>query len=241
MAEIGTSISPLETYHIAEWKKSGGVDYLGPLLKPLNIRPKAFVLDLGCGSGYVNAYLSRDSRVRINVGLELAPDTLELARKLAIDCAVNRIHWICGGAEDLPFSSGAVDHLICRAVLPYTILPRAISEISRVMAHGGSVLLLLHPWTLYARKISLRPSKWKTSLALLMILAFGVIFHFTGLLFRPRFGHWRISETFQTLSRTTKLLRQGGFSIYKVQLRPEFLVYAAKIAHHPECEAPPTP
>jgi ubiquinone/menaquinone biosynthesis C-methylase UbiE len=213
---------------LAEWKKSSGDAYLARILEPLNVRPGAVVLDVGCGSGYVSAYFSREKSVRRNLALELVPETLRLARELSAGRTGHAVHWICGRAEALPLPSGSVDHLVCRVALPYTVIPRAVAEISRCLAPEGSVLFLLHPWKLYATKLSLDPRKWMTSAALILILLTGVIFHWTGLLVRPRLGRWRIGETFQTLSRIQKLLGQHGLSVSGTQSRPEFVVYAVK-------------
>ncbi len=166
--------------------------------------------------------------MRRNLALDLVPPTLRLARELSAGQAQGPIDWICGRAEQLPVASGSVDHLVCRAVLPYTAIPCAVAEISRSLSDAGSVVLLLHPWTLYARKLSLHPRAWKADVALLLILMTGVICHFTGVLFRPRLGRWRIGETFQALSPTRTLLRQHGLSIYQVQSDPEVVVYAVK-------------
>jgi ubiquinone/menaquinone biosynthesis C-methylase UbiE len=216
------------SYHLAEWRKSGDKAYLTSMLEPLDVKPGAVLLDVGCGSGYVSVYFSREKRVRRNLALDLVPQTLRLARELSAGRAQGPIHWICGQAEHLPVGTSSADHLVCRVVLPYTAITQAVSEISRSLSDGGSVLLQLHPWTLYARKLSLNPRKWKTSMALMLILLTGVIFHFTGVLFRPRLGRWRIGETFQTLSRMRTLLRRHELSIYKIQLQPEFIVYAVK-------------
>lgn len=224
-----TTLVTGDTYHIAEWKKSGGDAYLSTLLAPLNITSNAVALDVGCGSGYVSTYLSRDGRVRSNFGLELALETLQLARNLANGRAQVSVNWISGRAEELPLRTASVDHLICRAVLPYTRIQSAVSEMSRVVADGGTVLLLLHSWRMYASKISLNPRKWKNSAVLVLILLLGFVFHVSGWLLRPHFGRLRIGETFQTLSRMRRLLRQYGLVIYKVQLQPEFLVYAIKL------------
>ncbi|HYU01312.1 MAG TPA: methyltransferase domain-containing protein [Gemmatimonadales bacterium] len=216
------------SYHLAEWRKSSNNAYLTRLLEPLDVKPGAVVLDVGCGSGYVSAYFSRDKTVRRNLAVDLVPQTLRLARELSLERAQGPIQWICGQAEQLPVGTSSVDHLVCRVVLPYTAITRAVAEISRSLSDGGSVLLQLHPWTLYARKLSLNPRKWKTSIALMLILLTGVIFHFTGVLFRPSVGRWRIGETFQTLSRMRALLRRHELSIYRIQSHPEFLVYAMK-------------
>jgi SAM-dependent methyltransferase len=215
-------------YHLAEWRKRSDKAYLTSMLEPLDVKPGAAVLDVGCGSGYVSAYFSHDKRVSRNLALDLVPQTLRLARALPTGQAQSPIHWICGQAERLPVGTSSMDHVVCRVVLPYTAVPSAVSEISRSLSDGGSALLQLHPWTLYARKLSLHPRKWKASIALVLILLVGVIFHVTGVLFRPRLGRWRIGETFQTLSRMRILLRRHELSIYKAQSQPEFILYALK-------------
>jgi SAM-dependent methyltransferase len=216
------------SYHLAERKKSSGRAYLASILAPLNVRPGAAVLDVGCGSGYVSTYLSQDQNVRRNLALDLVPDTLRLARELSAGGAARAVHWICGRAEALPVPSGSVDHLVCRVVLPYTAIPQAIAEISRSLSTQGSALLQLHPWTMYTTKLSLHPRKWKASVAVILTLLVGGLFHLTGVLLHPRLGRWRIGETFQTVSRMRKLFTQHGLCIYRVQSQPEFILYVVK-------------
>jgi hypothetical protein len=62
----------------------------------------------------------------------------------------------------------------------------------------------------------------------MLILLTGVIFHWTGILMRPKLWRWRIGETFQTLSRFRKVLGQHGLSVASAQSEPEFIVYAVK-------------
>jgi SAM-dependent methyltransferase len=218
------------SYHLLEWRKSSGSAYLATILEPLHLRAGAVVLDVGCGSGYVSAYLSHDPRVRENLALDLVPETLRLAQELTAGRTKGAVHWTCARAEALPVRSGSVDHLVCRVVLPYTAIPQAIGEVSRSLSEQGSALLQLHPWRMYARNLSLHPGQWRRSVALILILITGVIFHMTGTLLRPRLGRWRIGETFQTVSRMRKLLGQHGLSIYRIQLQPEFILYVVKAA-----------
>src|SRR5438034_5481285 len=70
------------SYHLAEWRKSSNNAYLTRLLEPLDVKPGAVVLDVGCGSGYVSAYFSRDKTVRRNLAVDLVPRSEEHTSEL---------------------------------------------------------------------------------------------------------------------------------------------------------------
>jgi ubiquinone/menaquinone biosynthesis C-methylase UbiE len=215
-------------YQLAEWEKSNKTEYLSWLLGPLDVTSGGTVLDLGCGSGYISAYLVRVAAPSAFLAIDYDLETLRLAKRLTGARASGLIRWACGCAEEIPVVTASVDHIVCRGVLQLTDVPRAIDEMARVLRENGTLLLLLHSWRFYMRQLSLRPRKWRASCAALAVLAAGLVFHWTGLFFRLRVGRRQVTESFQTGSRTRKVLARHGLQVYREESRPEFLVYARK-------------
>jgi ubiquinone/menaquinone biosynthesis C-methylase UbiE len=95
------------------------------------------VLDLGCGTGR-NLPLY-DGRVRV-VGLDPCLETLQAARRRAA-----AVPLVLGAAERLPFRAAAFDAVVsglvfCSVEEP----PRALAEVRRVLAPGGTLRMLEH-------------------------------------------------------------------------------------------------
>ena len=107
------------------------------------LRSGARVLELGCGAGtYVRLLGKRGHSV---VGLDYSLPTL--FRASAAD--PGRLgRYVAGGADTLPFASGAFDAVICIGVLQaLERLEPVIGEIARVLAPQGIVLVeTLNPW-----------------------------------------------------------------------------------------------
>ncbi len=209
-----------------EWLERSDGSYVPSLLSPLGIKDKSTFLDLGCGSGYVNAYLASRHTLRHNLGLELEMETIRLAQRLNDN--VKSISWICASAEAIPLQGATVDHTVCRAVLPYVVVSRVVAEIARILRPGGTVVFLLHSWTFYLRWLSLYPPNWKRSLSGLLHFFLGIWFNLTGRQIRIRLGGNLLGQTFQTEFRMRKLFKKYGIKLYKAVHGPEFLIYAAK-------------
>src|SRR5437899_7146962 len=58
------------------------------------------LLDLGCGTGQLTIPLA--SLFEEAVGLDLEPEMIQEAERVAREAGVGNIQWICGAAEDLP-------------------------------------------------------------------------------------------------------------------------------------------
>jgi SAM-dependent methyltransferase len=93
-----------------------------------NVPPGAFVVDVGCGSGWVlGEHVARGGR---GVGAEVDPACLATARAHGLDV-------VRAPAEDLPFETGSADAVVFAGVLPFTDEDRAFAEIARVLRPGG--------------------------------------------------------------------------------------------------------
>ncbi len=99
------------------------------------------VADLGCGTGTLTIAVGErlpDARV---VGVDGDPKILDLAR--AKDGS-DRIEWVEGLADNLPFAGGEVDVLVVTLVfhhLPLGIKKAALAEARRVLRPGGRLVV----------------------------------------------------------------------------------------------------
>lgn len=214
-------------YHLKELAEHHSHAYLGPLLSPLQIRDETVVIDLGCGSGYINAYCATVKTLQNNIGLEFDFATLRLAREANV--AQPSIRWLCASAECIPLGAETVDTVVCRVVIPLVDINQVVAEIGRILKPGGMALLALHDWKFYLRWLSFDPRNWKKSAAGLLHFLLGIWFNLTGNLIRPKYKGHRIGQTFQTVFRMRRLLASHGMKIKSVSHKVEFLIYVIKI------------
>lgn len=119
----------------------------GPVLDSLPLNEGTRLLDLGCG----NAWASRHAAARgaSAVGIDVAPSMLVRARAAGASVAL-------ASFEHLPFPDATFDLAWSMESLYYaTALDRALAEVARVLAPGGSLHTLIdfyeeneasHPW-----------------------------------------------------------------------------------------------
>jgi SAM-dependent methyltransferase len=226
MTEPRTREERDRAWHRTEHQQMGREEYLAPLLAPLAIRDGNVFVDVGCGGGYINAYVAARNSLRLNLGLDLFPDTVQLARDL--NPQAGSVCWMAASAEAIPLASNSVDTLVCRGVIPLAQVRLVLSEIARVLRPGASAVLLLHSWTFYLRWLSLHPARWKRSLGGLLHFSLGLWFNLTGQQLRVPWRGRSIGQTFQTAFRMRRLGAQYGMRVERVVHRPEFWVYLHK-------------
>jgi 2-polyprenyl-3-methyl-5-hydroxy-6-metoxy-1,4-benzoquinol methylase len=97
------------------------------------------VLDAGCGVGW-GSELLRSAGAGSVVGLDIAEEALEDARKRAPECAFVR-----GDLQELPFGEGSFDVIVCMEALEHVDdTGRALDQLARVLDPDG-VLLVSSP------------------------------------------------------------------------------------------------
>jgi SAM-dependent methyltransferase len=213
-------------WHRIEKERVLRPEYLTQLLKPLEIPDGCVFVDVGCGSGAINAFVSFAKNLNLNIGLDLEPDTVRLARELNPEATA--VRWLCASAEAIPLGNASVDKLVCRGVVPLANVRNVISEIGRVLRPGGTGALLLHSWSFYLKWLSLHPARWKRSAAGLVHFTLGTWFNLTGQQVVLRLGRHRIGQTYQALYRMRRMLAEQGMRLYHVKRRPELLIYVVK-------------
>lgn len=123
------------------------------------------VVEIGFGTG-LNAehYRSGDDAVEQVLAVEPSDDMWKRAEKRVAEAAVP-IERIAADAAKLPFASGSVDSVVSTFVLCSVASPgRVLAEVARVLAPGGSLLLLehvRHPGAFTARMQRLVTPAWR--------------------------------------------------------------------------------
>ena len=108
---------------------------IDPLLDAAGVGPGTRLLDLATGPGYVAARAAE--RGAEPVGMDFAPEMLELARRLHPGLEFQQ-----GDANALPFEAEGFDVVVANFLMPHlTDLPGAVREAARVTRGGGRVAL----------------------------------------------------------------------------------------------------
>ncbi len=99
------------------------------------------VVEIGCGSGAMFQYYSRDVRV---TAIEPDDEFRESAEQAAYD-TVAKIRVIPGFAESLTMPDDSVDAIVCSTVLcSVDSISKTLAEFKRVLKPGGSLRLFEH-------------------------------------------------------------------------------------------------
>ncbi|MBY0247060.1 MAG: methyltransferase domain-containing protein [Nitrospiraceae bacterium] len=109
------------------------------LVADARLRSGLRVLDLGSGTGYPALLAAQtvgpDGTV---VGIDLAEQMLDVARRKATRLGLNNITFRAGDVTTLPFEANAFDAITSRFCLMFLPeIPKAAAEIARVLKPGG--------------------------------------------------------------------------------------------------------
>jgi len=106
-----------------------------------HLLPALRVADLGCGEGHLALEAARWARQVVAV--DVSERVLETARALARSRSIRNVSFRKGEIEDLPLEAGSFDVALLSQALHHAKDPaRAIAEASRILAPGGTLLLL---------------------------------------------------------------------------------------------------
>jgi ubiquinone/menaquinone biosynthesis C-methylase UbiE len=112
------------------------------ILRCLNLRPGANVLDAGCGGGAHTVRFAK--RGFYCTGVDISRPMLERAKELAAaEGVAPRVSYVCCGLEDLSRLDTRFDAVHCRGVLMH--IPRwqdVLGELCRVLLPGGKIVIL---------------------------------------------------------------------------------------------------
>lgn len=103
-----------------------------------NVKPGAFVLDAGAGTGERTLALLAHSQPGRVIALDAAEGMLKVARSKISD---SRVEFMVGDLNRLPFEDATFDLVSCTWAIEIMADPRAaIQELIRVIKPGGAVL-----------------------------------------------------------------------------------------------------
>ncbi|MGA9136294.1 MAG: class I SAM-dependent methyltransferase, partial [Candidatus Sulfotelmatobacter sp.] len=102
-----------------------------------NVRGKT-VLDFGCGAGEnIVPLVERGARV---IGIDISPELVNLARRrLALAGLDAKVQ--VGSAYDTGLPDGAVDVILCIALIHHLDIERVRREMRRILAKDGKIIL----------------------------------------------------------------------------------------------------
>lgn len=118
------------------WSYSGFVDRLVELTP---ISDGDFILDLATGTSVIPRRLigrvNKDFQV---VGLDITARMLKSGKeKISNEKSIDKIHLTCGDAMAIPFNRASFDVVICGLATHHMNVSLMLSEINRVLKHGG--------------------------------------------------------------------------------------------------------
>ena len=178
------------------------------------------ILDVGCGAG------------QTLIGLKLEPGVRGFGVDADFSALRTGMMWnqhpifCCARAEGLPFASQSFDMVLSRVALPYTDVPRAVAEMSRVLKVDGSLWVMLHSSRFVFRNLrkQLNRVNMRESAYLFYVLFSGAFFHLTGRCLDIG-GH---VESFQTSSRMRKTFESCGLEEVEIKRDKFFIVTGRK-------------
>lgn len=118
----------------------GGLQMTGRLGRMLGLTPPSRVLDVACGKGTTAVFLAKEFGCEV-FGVDYGDRNVAAARSLAqADHVDSRVQFERSDAENLPFSDGSFDAVICECA--FCTFPDKVAgarEFFRVLRRGGRV------------------------------------------------------------------------------------------------------
>jgi SAM-dependent methyltransferase len=118
------------------WEGRIGPEALAPLEAALDrlSEPPTKALDVGTGTGKAARVVARRFPGAEIVGVDLAPEMVEEAKRLLPPELAGRVSFQVADGSSLPFEQGAFDLVVLQNVIPF------FAELSRVVRPGGRVV-----------------------------------------------------------------------------------------------------
>lgn len=123
----------------------------------LEKNPSSRLLDVGCGYGEI----LRNTKAAFRFGLDTNQQALDRAKDLS---GVNGPTFVLGEVDEIPFSSGYFDAVICSEVLEHVEDPSAlITELTRVVKPGGYICISVpNEWVTTIGRALTGKKPWKS-------------------------------------------------------------------------------
>jgi SAM-dependent methyltransferase len=114
-----------------------------PVLDRMRIAPAGNILDLGCGAGWLAPLLAEQVPEGRVVGMDVSDEMIRRARRNYAD--LDSVLFVVGEAEEIPWDANFFDRVISVESAYYWPDPqRALREICRVLAEGGSAWVVVN-------------------------------------------------------------------------------------------------
>lgn len=114
---------------------------LGRLVELAEVEPGQSILDVATAAGHTALALAQ--RGAHALGLDLTPEMLDVARRLARERGLTNVEFGLGDAEALPVEDNSFDRVTCRIALHHFPNPaQATREMARVLKPGGRLVLV---------------------------------------------------------------------------------------------------
>lgn len=131
-----------------KWRRQSaamGNDMTRAIVAAAQVRSGMRVLDIACGTGEpaisLAAVLVDDGDV---VGVDISPAPLKIAEERAIQRGLSNVTFQQADAHELPFPNNSFDCITSRlGIMFFSDLPRALSEMRRVLKPTGRAILLV--------------------------------------------------------------------------------------------------
>jgi len=132
--------SDLTRFLLGDSFHPGGSQLTGKLGRMLALSPASRVLDVACGKGTTAVFLAKEFGCEV-FGIDYGDQNVAAARSLAQAGHVDsRVQFDRSDAENLPFSDGSFDAVICEcAFCTFPDKAASAKEFFRVLRRGGHV------------------------------------------------------------------------------------------------------
>lgn len=122
-----------------------GNDMTRAIVETARVQPGMRVLDIACGTGEpaisLAALLAGDGEV---IGTDISPEPLKIAEERATQRGLSNATFQQADAHELPFPDNSFDCITSRlGIMFFADLPRALSEMRRVLKPEGRAILLV--------------------------------------------------------------------------------------------------
>lgn len=108
-------------------------------LNGIRCKPQS-ILDLGCGTGYFETFLKKIHPTAKIIGLDKSTGML-IQAQFKEKKQLTDTHWVCGYAENLPFSDHSFELVYSNLMLHWSNdFSKSLKEIRRILKPGGLLL-----------------------------------------------------------------------------------------------------
>lgn len=180
------------------------------------------ILDVGCGLGQT-LMASEFSRARSRHGIDVDRGAIELGRTMFPDLVLTT-----AAAEEIPYDDARFDLVFSRVALPYTNIPVALAEMTRVTKPGGRLWLALHSWRMESSALwaACRQIAVKRLADHAYVVANSLLLAVSGRCFaRPWSGTF---ESFQFAGGVARVMRRLNLSEIRQDAGPHLCISARK-------------